>query len=153
MVILRKATESDLPLIMAWRSNPLVYQGFYSQKDVLKWEEHFAWWESRPSSWQMFIIILSENIIFRDIGVVNIGQLEHWSPEIGYFIGNPSDWGKGYGKEAVGLACERLKEKGYEYCHTTIKNGNQRSVSLISSLGFVIGDKAREGESWYHKKL
>jgi len=138
---------------MAWRSNPLIFQGFYSQKEPLTWEEHIEWWHSRNQDWRMFIICLKEETDIREIGLVSIGQLDHWSPEIGYFIGEISLWGKGYGGEAVKLACEWLKTKGKQYTHTTILDNNERSIRLIKSLGFEYLGKARKEESWYQKKL
>lgn len=153
MIFLRNAHESDLPLIMAWRSNPLCYQGFYTQKQPLSWEEHINWWKSRNKDWREFLIVLVEGTHVRDIGIVTIGQLDHWSPEVGYVIGEVSLWGKGFGKEAVRLACDWLRMMGKEYCHTTIKDKNLRSIRLIKNLGFKRLGKAREGESWYQKKL
>ena len=101
MILLRDANKSDLPLIMAWRSNPLIYQGFYQQTEPLRWEEHLAWWESRNKDWREFIIVLVEDTEMRDVGVVTIGQLDHWSPEAGVLLGEVSLWGKGIGTQAV----------------------------------------------------
>jgi len=153
MLFLRYANESDLPLIMAWRSNPLCYAGFYQQKKPLRWEEHYSWWHSRNKDWREFMIVLAEGIVMREVGIVTIGQLDHWSPEIGYYIGEVSLWGKGFGKEAVSLALDWLKEHGKEYCHTTIMDDNERSIQLIKSLRFEYLGKAREGESWYQRRL
>lgn len=146
---LRKARKHDLPLVMAWRSNPLIYQGFYTQHEPLRWEEHLNWWQSRNRDWRTFIIEY-EN---RPIGVVTIGQLDHWSPEIGYFIGETSLWGKGIGRQAVQLGLDYIKDYGREYVHTTVLNKNVRSKVLLSNLGFTVLGDAREGEKWYQKKL
>lgn len=149
MIYLRKAVEADLPLIMAWRNNPLVYQGFYAQRQSLKWEEHYSWWMSRNKDWREFIIVFED----RDVGVVTLGQLDHWSPEIGYFVGETTLWGQGVGKEAVRLGLEWLKEYGREYCHTTVLKDNLRSIRLLRSLGFKYLGQARENEIWMQKKL
>jgi RimJ/RimL family protein N-acetyltransferase len=146
---LEEATEDDLPLLMAWRSNPLVYQGFYQQKDSLTWEEHIEWWKSRNRDWRTFIIIYGN----RPVGVITIGQLDHWSPEIGYYIGEVSLWGKGLGREAVRLALNWLRKYGKSYCHTTVLNNNKRSIKLLKSFGFKYFGKARKGESWYQVEL
>ena len=138
-----------LTLMMAWRSNPLVYEGFYSQTKPLTWDEHIQFWNSRPSSWGAFIIFYED----RPVGVVTIGQLEHWSPEIGYYIGEVSLWGKGFGREAVRLGLQFIKEYGKMYCHTTVKKDNERSIRLLKSLGFEYMAEAREGEIWMSKKL
>lgn len=148
MIRLRLATESDLPLMFDWRNNPLVFQGFYTQDKPLTWEEHVAWWKSRNRDWRTFIIMHEE-----PVGVVNVGQLDHWSPEVGYYIGLPSLWGKAIGREAVRLALEWIKYYGREYVHTTVLDVNVRSIRLLKSLGFEYLGHARPGESWYQKKL
>lgn len=143
------AKDSDLSLMMAWRSNPLVYKGFVQQKKPLEWGEHLKWWNSRNKDWRTFIIEYDN----RKIGVVTLGQLDHWSPEIGYYIGEVSLWGNGLGKRAVGLALDWLWCEGYEHCHTTVLKSNKRSVKLLESLGFKYLGEARENEIWMQKKL
>lgn len=153
MIFLRLANESDLPLMMAWRSNPLVYEGFYQQDKSLVWQEHLLWWHTRNRDWRTFIIMLQEGDGLRPIGVVTIGQLDHWSPEIGFYVGEVSLWTRGIGREAVRLGLEYIKAYGCEYAHTTILDSNERSIRLMRSLGFEVFGTARPGESWYQKKL
>lgn len=148
-ITLRPAIENDLPLIMAWRSSPLVYQGFFTQTAPLTWEEHIRWQKSRNRDWRTFIIVYND----RDVGVVNIGQLDHWSPEIGYLIGEVSLWGKGIATQAVKQAMEWIKDYGKGYCHTTVLVKNKASLRVLEKLGFTIQGDAREGEVWLTKKL
>jgi len=152
LILLREAVKGDLTLILSWRNNPDVYQGFYCQKSPITWDEHCNWWASRYN-WKEFIVVLYEDYIMRPIGVVTLGQLDHWSPEIGYYIGETSLWGKGYGREAVKEGMAWLKKHGYQYTHTTILDKNKRSIRLIKSLGWEYLGIAREGESWYQVKL
>lgn len=149
MIYLRKAQETDLPLILAWRSSPFVYQGFYLQKEPLMWCEHIAWFGSRNRDWRTFIIEYQD----RGIGIVAIGQLDHWSPEIGYYIGEVSLWGQGLGKQAVRAGLSWLKEYGKEYCHATVLKDNNRSLGLLKSLGFKKVAEARRGEIWLQISL
>jgi len=149
MITLREATSSDLSLMFKWRNDPEIYQGFYQQTEPLQWEEHENWWASRPPSWETSIIMLGEE----PIGVVNIGQMEHWSPEIGYYLGSSEYFGKGYMKEALLQTFDYLKERGYDYCHTTIKIENERSSGLAWRLGFTMLGGAREEEVWLTKDL
>lgn len=147
-------TESDLPLLMAWRNNQQVWQGFYSQTRPLIWDEHLNWWKSRNQDWRSFFVFYDN----RPVGVVNIGQLDHWSPEIGYLVGEVSLWGQGVGTEAVRLGIEWVEEyaethKHITHIHTTIKDNNKASVRIVKRLGFDRGMKAREGESYWVKKL
>ena len=153
MITLRPATEADLPLMFKWRNQPEVYQGFYQQTRPLTWGEHRNWWYSRPSSWMTLIVTLIEERPDHDIGVINIGQMEHWSPELGWYMGDLNEWRKGYMKEALIQAMKFLKERGYEHCHTTIKWENERSLNLAWRLGFISQCGAREGEIWLTNEL
>ena len=153
MIFLREYTSADLALIMSWRNSPLIYQGFFSQKEPLSWEEHLSFWRSRNKDAKQFMVVMVEDYVMRDVGVVRFAQLDYWSPEIGYMVGETALWGKGIGKQAVSLGLDWLKEKGYEYVHTTVPDSNERSRKLLYSLGFDYKGKAREGESWYQKSL
>lgn len=153
-VSLRLMTKEDLPLTLAWRSNKVVYDGFYTQGRTQKpmtWEEHKKWNESRMLSdfWRMFIIVYDD----RPVGVVSISMLEHWTAEIGLYIGEVTLWDKGIGKEVLKLALEYIKGYGKEYCHTTIPKNNERALRLFRSLGFAYMAEAREEEVWVTKKL
>ncbi len=141
---LRLLQKEEYPLTMAWRSNPDIYKGFYQQERTLTWEEHLEWHNSRNSDWRNFIIMYDD----RPVGIVTISQLDHWEPEIGFYIGETSLWGKGVGKEAVRLGLEYIKEQGKVSCHTTVLDNNERSMCLMKSLGFEVIGKAREGETW-----
>jgi len=149
MLSLREITHDDLELTMTWRSDPDTYQGFYTQQKPLTWEEHYNWNKNRNKDWRTFVIILND----RRIGVVTIGQLDHWCPEIGFYIGEKSLWGQGYGKKAVQLGLDWIKNYGRDYVHTTVLKSNTRSLRLLKSLGFKILGDARENEAWMQKKL
>lgn len=148
MIQLRNATDADIDFYLTVRNNPKVYPGFYTQKEPLAWQSHRVWWYSRNQDWHKFIIELNGN----PIGILNIGQTDHWSPEIGYAV-LPDYWGQGYGTEAVKMALNWLKYRGYAYCHTTVTQSNVRSLNLLESLGFTVLGDARVGESWLVKRL
>ncbi|MBE3143543.1 MAG: GNAT family N-acetyltransferase [Planctomycetes bacterium] len=145
MIQLREATDIDFYLKV--RNDPKVWPGFYTQREPLTLETHLAWWYSRNQDWRKFIIELDG-----PIGILNIGQLDHWSPEIGYAL-LPEYWGKGYGTEAVKMALNWLKSRGYGYTHTTVLKTNKRSLNLLKGLGFEILGDAREGEVWLTKRI
>ena len=153
MIFLRLAHEPDLLLMLAWRSNPLIFEGFYSQEQPLVWQEHLDWFRSRNEDWRTFIIELVEDDTPRPVGVVTIGQMDYWEPETGIYVGEVSLWSKGIGKQALRQAIDYLKQKGYKYTRTTILDSNERSIKLYLSLGFKRIGEARPGESLYRKEL
>jgi len=152
-VLIRDAHRGDLPLMMSWRSNPLLYLGFYSQQNPLTWEEHTDWFSHRNKDWRTFIVLVQVDTSLREVGVVTIGQLDSWSPEIGYYIGELSLWGKGVGKKAVELAMDWLRARDYKYVHTTVLKDNTRSIGLLKACGFKYACEARKGEERWEREL
>lgn len=148
MIYLRELELSDLPLMMAWRSNAAIYENCYTQKQPLEWEEHYNWFQSRGRWWKFFIIMFQGSCVpERPVGIVNFGQLDNWNPEFNYYLGEVSLWGKGVGKMALSMGIEWLKMHGYCAVHTTVVNGNERSEGVLKSLGFRATMPARKGET------
>ncbi len=157
-VTLREATESDLELVMAWRSNPLVYEQMYLQKGPLVWEEHWKWWHTRDTSWKIFIIQCADTLTGletgrRSVGVVQISRLDTQEPEVGIYIGETTLWGKGIGKEALLESHVFLSELGYKKVVAAILDSNERSKRLFTSLGYQYVGIANPSESLYRKEL
>ncbi len=95
---------------------------------------------------------------FHPVGWVNLGQLDHFSPEIGYAIGDTSLWGKGIATEGVRLAIEWIKEYAQTHkhivaVHTTIKDDNLSSIRVVEKLGFTKGMEARKGEHFWQRRV
>ena len=154
MLLLREANNSsDRGLVCAWHSNPIVFAGFYTIRKPLTWEEHYHWWFEVSKNWKKFMVVLIEDYTFREIGFIRIAPLEDFSPQTAVTIGEVSLWGKGYGKQALQLALDWLRDKGYKHTHTSILSNNWRAIRLYESLGFKQYGEAREGEQWYQRKL
>ena len=151
----RTWAHSDLPILMAWRSNPLIYSGFYSQNHPLEWKGHLKYHTTRNSDWRTFIIEVTEDDFTRPVGVLNIGQLDNWKPELGILIGETTLWGRGIGMVALRYAIDWVKSRqnSYQVIGATILDNNKRSIRLFTSMGFVRICKAREGESEYEYRL
>lgn len=150
-IMIRQVTDSDLELLMAWRSNPLIYKFFYIQKEPLKWDEHYSWWISRENRIDWMILIEESNIV-RRIGSVNVSQLDTDNPEIGVFIGELCLWGKHIGRYLVLRVLKWLKNMEYKRTHVRILENNFGSIKLFESLGFKKSKKGRVGE-WIYEKV
>ncbi len=148
MLRIRTATDNDMMDVFEIRNIPEVYEGFYTQKEPLTKQEHMTWWYSRNADWLKIII----EIDGKTAGIMHIGQMDHWSPEIGIAL-KPEYWGKGYGKEAIKEALSILKVRSYKYCHTTILKSNNQSLKAFKGCGFEALGDAREGELWLTKRL
>jgi len=153
MLLLRDATEYDLPLLLAWRNNPLIWEGTYTQRKPLCFEDHKIWWESRNVDHRSFMVLFVKGTSVRPVGVLHISPLDYWSPEIGIIIGEVSLWNKEVGTDAFRLGCEWLKEQGYKWTSTTILKTNKGAIRLLEKLNFKYTCEARKGELRYAKAL
>ena len=150
IVSLRSAIKDDLELMMAWRSTPAVYEGFYIQQEPLTWEEHWNWWESRTKRMD-WIVVFEDNGV-RDVGVVNVTGLGNRSPSIGIYIGDVRLWGKKIGSRAVGLALNWLSASGFKEAQADILKDNIASIRMFESVGFRKVGEGREGE-WLYRLI
>ena len=148
----RPATADDLELMLAWRSHPKVYRHFYEQDEPLEWKEHLNWWESREHR-RDWIITIREGDEWRDVGNLNISDLDSEAPEVGVYIGELTLWGKGTATEALNFAVDWLRRRGYSTARARILDDNGPSKGVFEKVGFQrIGD-ARENESEYEMHL
>jgi len=154
-VYLRDMDDADLELIMAWRSNHLVYDlGCYTQKAPLSWAEHYPWCHSRGRWWRFFIVVVDDGVTRpRDVGVVNIAQLDNFNPEFNWYLGEVSFGGHGVGTAMLTLVFEWLKAHGYCKTHTTSKADNIPARKNLLAVGCESVCEARKGELRWEKKL
>ena len=147
-VFLEEATEGDLELVMAWRSNPLVFQGFYLQKDPLTWTGHLSFWSNR-SDRRDWLILLQEGNVIRKVGSASVSRLSESTPEVGIYVGEVTLWGKGVGRKAVIEVMKWLKVNGYRSCYAAIREDNIASQRMFAAVGFHRAGPGRFGESLY----
>ena len=144
-VSLRPATSEDIPLAMAWRSHPDVYKGMYQQEGPLVWADHWMWWKSRRN-WTFTIIEVDDFYsVKRPVGIITVGQTDHWRPEIGIYVGEVTLQGKGVGREALQRILDVLSTR-YDRVSSTIKKDNIASLKCFKAVGFKEVCDAREGE-------
>jgi RimJ/RimL family protein N-acetyltransferase len=115
----------DLELLLAWRSNPDVYNHFRNQNEPLEWEEHREWFGDRPADRADYIIIYEG----RRVGSVFVDADRH----VGVFVGETALWGRGIGSRAVTWICE-THDEGALYAE--IRAANDNSIEMFERCGF-----------------
>jgi RimJ/RimL family protein N-acetyltransferase len=124
-VTLRQVRIEDLELMMAWRSNPRIYEHFREQEGPLEWAEHIQWFATRPPERRDFVIEYQG----RRVGVVAIAA----DGDVGTYIGEESLWGEGIATEALKIACDRMEDRNLQ---AQIHTDNERSRRLFEKCGF-----------------
>lgn len=133
-ITLRQVTVQDLELILAWRSNPNIYENFREQDGPLDWEEHVTWYATRPPKRKDLMIEYNG----RRVGVVSIAA----DGDTGVYIGEVTSWGKGIAEEALRQACQVTSDRKLT---AQIHEDNGRSQRLFEKCGF---EKAERQGEW-----
>ena len=115
----------------------------------MEWQEHVNWWESRNEDWVGWMVLYGTDGSWRPIGVLSIGQLDSWQPDIGIFIGEVTLWGNGIGREMLAFGMEWLMARKYHNARATIKPENTGSIKIFEFVGFERVCEARNGEDLY----
>jgi RimJ/RimL family protein N-acetyltransferase len=119
-------TDDDLELVLAWRSNPEVYQHFREQNKPLSWEDHVEWFKSRNSDRLDFVIEFDG----RRVGVISLNA----DDEVSIYLGDISARGNGVATAAVEWISERFFERTPIYAE--VHEDNKRSKHLFKRCGF-----------------
>ena len=146
-VKLKEARESDLELLMAWRSNPAVYRYFYNQQSPLSWDEHYRFWQTKHDR-KDWVILFQEDAAWRKVGSVYVTKLHQKTPEIGIYIGEVSLHRRGVGTKALTHALAWLQKNGYVAIQARIFKDNIESLKLFEKLGFR-RDKTLQKDGWF----
>lgn len=94
--------------------------------------------------------LVIETLDGRLIGGLSIGNCNrrNGTYSIGLGIAEPSEWGKGYAKEAMLLAMRHVfHELGYQKCNLGVYDFNARALNLYRRMGFV--DEGRLRRNYY----
>ena len=130
--------DTDLELIMAWRSDPDIYKWFpLGQRRPLAWEEHYSFWTTKQSSSDNWII-LTEG---RKVGCIRAIRPNWGTKEVDILVGEKSLWGKGIGAEAIRIVLNYLKEIGFFCAIARIDKDNIGSQKAFYKNGLRVTDR------------
>jgi len=133
---LRPVTESDASLIASWFRDPAVSQFLdphaRGMDDVRKLIEN----AQSNDPWTLRGIAINDRLI----GYCGVDDLDTMlgKAQVGIVIGAPSCWGRGIGKQVMTLLLEHCFEDfELHRALAIVACGNERSIRLFESLGFV----------------
>jgi len=139
-VRLTALTQNDLSTITHWHQNAGFLRMFDALPSYPKTEEILSrWLEERHQATDVFLFAIRLHDNDDLIGYIEIDEIL-WSQQVGgvtIAIGDPQNWGKGYGYEAMQLALRfAFYELNLHRVQLTVFNYNQRAIALYEKLGF-----------------
>lgn len=118
--------ESDLELVLAWRSNPEIFEHFREQDNPLDWQSHVEWFVNRKPERYDFIIHFEG----RRVGAISLAE----DGDVGIYLGDFSARGHGVASKILSWLC--LKFSNERELHAQIHMDNEPSKQLFKSCGF-----------------
>ena len=143
-VFLRPFEPTDAELYRRWRADagPMALAG-WNDRAPLSLAQSAARMDRLATDqgkdyYTFMICLLSDN---RPIGEVALSELDlrNGSAEVGIFIGEVDEWGKGYGTDAVSALVDfGFRELRLERIWLNVWTGNDRARRLYEKAGFVL---------------
>lgn len=161
VVRLRMVLSTDLPLLLAWRSDREIMQYLPSAKIRPTWDEQMVWWNTRLSTVQYWMAEIETFLKGRTIPQ----RIRAWRPvgdvhydgatgEIGLIVGEKSLWRLGVGEAMLRLALDAIDDTPSQTRRNIwalIHSKNVASQRLFSGMGFVCsGERGRNSQLVYN---
>jgi RimJ/RimL family protein N-acetyltransferase len=158
-IYLREPTVQDLELLMAWRSNPLIYKtdvaGFGKPpmwKELLDWVASYYDTKREASRLHMIIVVDPQGPAYfwrgRAVGYVLIRDWDSEIPEIGGAIGEVSLWGNDIIGEAYKLGTDIMKNRDVKKVKALTLNHNKGVENFLKNYGFTEASDDGKIKTW-----
>lgn len=129
--------EEDLPVIARWYENDRFTRLLDARPAIPRNASEFKSWLSRDEK-ELYLAIRQRNSDLLLGYIVIDGIL--WNHRVGWLamaIGEPANWNKGYGSEALCLMVDfAFRELNLRRLQLTVFSYNDRAIALYEKLGF-----------------
>ena len=151
-VFLRPAEREDIPRFIEWLSDAVVGEGLANRAPWSHVAEE-AWFDELQktqgkTTWH-FVICRREGE--RPIGFCSIHSIDHvnGSTELGIGIGEPAEWDKGYGAQAVRILLDfAFAELRLHRVFLHVLGHNERAIHVYERVGFR--HEGTKREAFFH---
>ncbi|MDZ4671159.1 MAG: GNAT family protein [Phototrophicales bacterium] len=149
-VHLASLSRDDLPTYQKWFANPEMLRLLSNDPAMPHTHDrHIKWLDdhTKPTSDSEFTFSIRALDDNRIVGGCDI-EIDSWASGqawVGIFIGDPDDWGKGYGSEAMNILIRfGFMELNLHHISLTVFSYNPRAIKAYEKVGFVHEGKRRE---------
>ena len=139
--LIRKVTEQDLPMVLAWRNHAEVRRFMFTQHEI-SLDEHRNWFAKASQDPSRCLLIVEEDT--QAIGYVQFSKVEEDGiAEWGFYVrpDAPKGMGSKLGVTALNYAFGPLKL--HKVCGQAI-DSNQASIAFHQRLGFALEGVLRD---------
>ncbi len=140
-VRLAPINKDDLPIYHKWFSNTEFLRLLTSDVAMPKTTENeLAWYEEASKSKDEYVFgirALDDNRLLGNCSIFSISQNSR-NAEVGIYIGEPSEWGKGFGSDAMNVLVRfGFMDVNLHRLELRVFGYNARAISSYEKVGFV----------------
>lgn len=149
-VTLRPIERDDLPRYVTWLNDPEVSHHLRLYLP-LNLDDETDWYEQqrKDNTTQNFAIVNEQNEPIGSIGLIHINHREQ-NAELGIVIGDKTQWGKGYCREAVQLLLDfAFAELNLHRIYLYVDVSHAHAIRCYLKCGFV--DEGHLRDAVYHR--
>ena len=126
----------DAAIYVKWLNDPTVSENIGMDTKITTLESEKEWLKENQNKYNFAIVLKENDKLIGNISLIEV-DLIHRNAVLGIFIGDDSNRGKGYGKEAIKL----LLEYGFNNLNLnnimlSVYSFNKRAIKVYESLGF-----------------
>lgn len=126
----------DAAIYVKWLNDPTVSENIGMDTKITTLESEKEWLKENQNKYNFAIVLKESDKLIGNISLIEV-DLVHRNAVLGIFIGDDSNRGKGYGKEAIKL----LLEYGFNNLNLnnimlSVYSFNKRAIKVYESLGF-----------------
>jgi RimJ/RimL family protein N-acetyltransferase len=147
-LILRARTREDLPRL--WQFNNDVEVELAGGGDppmpqsLARLEAEFDQSVSQGGRDGAGFVIETEGVVIGQCALFNFSEYHH-TCELGITIGDKDYWGRGYGREAVGLLLDyAFRLRGVRKVSLQVNGNNERAIRSYKACGFIEEGRLRK---------
>ena len=126
----------DAAIYVKWLNDPTVSENIGMDTKITTLESEKEWLKENQNKYNFAIVLKESDKLIGNISLIEV-DLVHRNAVLGIFIGDDSNRGKGYGKEAIKL----LLEYGFNNLNLnnimlSVYSFNKRAIKVYESLWF-----------------
>ncbi len=143
---LRAIEREDLPRYVAWMNDPEVIHHILTYPP-LNLEDETEWYENQRkdnTSLNLAIVITGENLHIGSVSLMHLNRQDQ-NAELGILIGDKTQWGQGYGREAIELLVHYgFTELNLHRIYLRVDASHAAGIRCYQNCGFVEEGRLRE---------
>lgn len=149
-ITLRAIERDDLPRFVAWLNDPEVTHHLLTFLPMGH-DDETEWYESQrkdDSSLNLAITITEAEQLIGSVGLIGINQRDQHA-ELGILIGDKSQWGQGFGQEAIDLLVQfAFTELNLHRIFLRVDASHVAAIRCYQNCGFE--EEGRLRDAVYH---